>query len=105
MTDLEITTLCAQAMGVPLMGSNVPLWNPLHDDAQAMALVKKFPHLCLPPLTDMVCDCVSRGLRTGIRYDLNRGICRAVAAMWAHSSDASKQDYERKFAAHGGDSK
>src|SRR3990167_6496651 len=55
MTDLEMTKLCAEAMGYRLLrvengfmqsenhyfiqsGS----YNPLHDDAQVMALVKKF---------------------------------------------------------------
>ena len=55
MTDLEITRLCAAAMDIPLLNdsdtyANSPIdgmlvtfkYNPLHDDAQAMALVKKF---------------------------------------------------------------
>ena len=56
MTDLEMTKLCAEAMGLggkevnnqwrlvmmmPLE-SYVVLYDPLHDDAQAMALVEKF---------------------------------------------------------------
>ena len=52
MTDLEMTRLCAEAMG--LFGTIAPngqtVWqrnstkryDPLHDNAQAMALVKKF---------------------------------------------------------------
>ena len=36
-TDLEITKLCAEAMGY----RNSSHYNPLHNDAQAMALVKK----------------------------------------------------------------
>ena len=80
MTDLEMTELCAEAMGVPLMGSNVPLWNPLHDDAQAMALVKKFA-------LDIVCAGqwqVSRSRRgdtTAVNADLNRAIVECVAKM------------------------
>ena len=35
MTDIELTRLCAEAMGLKF-------YNPLHDDAQAMALVKRF---------------------------------------------------------------
>jgi hypothetical protein len=45
MTDLELTLLCAEAMGVSKSlvheGGALRYW-PLHDDAQAMALVKKF---------------------------------------------------------------
>src|SRR3990167_7084848 len=56
MTDLEITKLCAQAMGLSLEndadsrmsrdmlmfyeGKTYHVYDPLHDDAQAMALVK-----------------------------------------------------------------
>lgn len=64
MTDLEITRLCAEAMGIHLshalaeecLGASwafkkwpdpddnggIYIYDPLHDDAQAMALVKKF---------------------------------------------------------------
>jgi hypothetical protein len=60
MTDLEMTKLCAEAMGLQVHGGlydssakGRELWihhangsrteyDPLHDDAQAMALVKKF---------------------------------------------------------------
>ena len=53
MTDLEITKLCAEAMGIDYFsGTEVvsiryprgdsEIYDPLHDDAQAMALVKKF---------------------------------------------------------------
>ena len=59
MDDLTLTRLCAEAMGYRLdrdggysrlcqgAGMDEPDWfefiyNPLHDDAQAMALVKKF---------------------------------------------------------------
>ena len=38
MTDFEMTTLCAEAMGVPLDRA----YDPLNDDTQAMALVKRF---------------------------------------------------------------
>lgn len=53
MTDLEMTKLCAKALGFPWTATEhrviycpensyaIP-YNPLHDDAQAMALVKKF---------------------------------------------------------------
>ena len=47
MTDLELTKLCAEAMGIEISpvrhgDGDFSLYDPLHDDAQAMALVKKF---------------------------------------------------------------
>ena len=59
MTDMEMTRLCATAMGYAkyqwqtsgiISGSNIPIglpdgiiqFDPLHEDAQAMAIVKKF---------------------------------------------------------------
>ena len=56
MTDLEMTRLCAEAMGLKQIGANNSLfpqaivvtepslhvYAPLHDDAQAMAIQKKF---------------------------------------------------------------
>ena len=64
MTDIELTRLCAEAMGLTVLdnsalrlaegedklvhvdrwkGTGLPfVYDPLHDDAQAMALVKKF---------------------------------------------------------------
>ncbi len=51
MTNLEITRLCAKAMGYTILGTKHGdhiviagggcLYDPLHDDAQAMALIKK----------------------------------------------------------------
>lgn len=38
MDDLTMTRLCAEALGV----ANEYPWNPLVDDAQVMAMVKKF---------------------------------------------------------------
>ena len=52
MNDLEITKLCAEAMELKdarfssadriISDLGINVYNPLHDDAQAMALVKKF---------------------------------------------------------------
>jgi len=52
MTDLEITKLCAEAMGYTKWGCHLGglpgftketgVYDPVHDDAQAMALVKRF---------------------------------------------------------------
>jgi len=82
MTDFEITRLCAEAMFTEYCPP--PMYDPLHDDAQAMALVKKFD------------ISISRGgqatespwwratihLRRGCSdKDLNRAICECVAKM------------------------
>ena len=105
MNDLDITNLCAEAMGYRLTGGpcsepavrveiQVELsgkshfreiaFDPLHDDAQAMALVKKL---------DLSIDRGGQathqpwwGVRAvGIRMvhnnDLNRAICECVAKM------------------------
>ena len=42
MNTIEMTRLCAEAMGITGDGFAFRSFNPLHDDAQAMALVKKF---------------------------------------------------------------
>ena len=95
MTDLELTRLCAEAMGRDVKlregkyyGVTLVCYDPLHDDAQAMALVKKFGLSCwwylsvdgrkaewwrvdaAPPH-----DCTARNA------DLNRAICETVAKM------------------------
>lgn len=100
MTDLEITRLCAEEMGITLdedMLSDGLLeywgsegssrsYNPLHDDAQAMALVKKF---LLSVGFDGGWACVKndgRGMLQSGAYhypDLNRAICECVAKMQA----------------------
>ena len=96
MTDLEITKRCAEAMGLPFIPEPRPqpssmirvlfiteaqAYDPFHDDAQAMALVKKF-----------MLDCwfdPGRGSWKA-QYsveaqsesdDLNRAICECVAKM------------------------
>ena len=99
MTDLEMTKLCAEAMGYTIAGSvdkagafctadegsSHILFNPLHDDAQAMALVKKFklqPHYT---------GAGNEGLWTLPRHgvaitgspNLNRAIVECVAKMQA----------------------
>lgn len=112
MTDLEITKRCAEAMGfsvsmreTPFTASGVKvlfagpydaptheLYNPLHDDAQAMALVKKFGlHLSFEPEegnADVMLWTVEHRLDPkygGISFysdlDLNRAICECVARL------------------------
>jgi hypothetical protein len=98
MTDIEITRWTAEAMG--LHGSektgwpigNTP-WNPLHDKAQAMALVESFEltviwswsHQCgvyCKPKDD-------KPIPVGCPHtDLLRAICECVAKMQAEAQDA-----------------
>jgi hypothetical protein len=107
MTDLEMTKLCAEAMGYTVTqdplgltrSPQVEVWigngffGPLHDDAQAMALVKKFElrtdrdfeeggegivwtvshHLCMK----------YGGISSFDNLDLNRAIVECVAKMQA----------------------
>lgn len=109
MTDLEMTKLCAEAMGlkfrvrengignddvsldgVDLYDDGSNMWNrcysPLHDDAQAMALVKRFRlSPCAPDEEGgtwevVLCDDVN--IR-GFNADLNRAIMECVAKMQA----------------------
>ena len=97
MTDLKITRLCAEAMGLEFKVAqelycswNAPLeiwtkdgsYNPLYDDAEAMALVKKLG-------IEIHCRTDRNGWYVGIvdsdgmtpDGDLNRAICLCVAAM------------------------
>lgn len=107
MDDLTITRLCAEAMGLELgpdwnqgyvmLGGHSGIlpskYDPLHDDAQAMALVKKF-HLELywigaededsdewlvSPSTVKLSNCGSDIKNS----DLNRAICECVAKIQA----------------------
>ena len=86
MTDLEITRLCAEAMGLkntPIMFTYTSTdgvewrtgYNPLHDDAQAMALIKKFPLEIAAILNTELMAAEYR------KIDLNRAICECVANM------------------------
>jgi hypothetical protein len=105
-TDLEITKLCAEAMGCGVVEresdgaelvihgdfiSPLSSYDPLHDDAQAMALVKKFWMVIDPPLRDSRAP--HKVWRANIpdadtNYsifsgNLNRAICECVAKMQA----------------------
>lgn len=110
MTDLEMVRLCAQAMGyritetkdgryrvvanddgVMMIGDEPQIlrrYNPLHDDAQAMALVKKFDltlRKMKSPKGWMVADfgwSTCNGAHRGFsKTDLNRAIVECVAKM------------------------
>ncbi len=97
MTDLEMTRLCAEAMGYTIIAERAanaeldydamilvkkldsPYW-PLHNDAQAMALVKKL-HINCGFYNDMWCA-VSEGVVIDRHStDLNRAIVECVAKM------------------------
>ena len=99
--DLTITRLCAEAMGLSVkefedeQGNVLELWehgdpvrtyNPLTDDAQCFALVKKMK-LGIEPADEEGEDhyVYSTDRTPMIRTwdtDLNRAICLAVAQMW-----------------------
>ena len=110
MTDLEMTKLCAEAMGIEghpvrdgqemwspegweknkdaIMTHCWPfqIWNPLHDDAQAMALVKKLM-LSVGRNQGVEWDVENRHSPFGEQYvcvmnkDLNRAVVECVAKM------------------------
>ena len=98
MTDLEMTKLCAEAMGLweevkigDKKYEHPPLnYDPLHDDAQAMALVKKFD-VSITSLSARAADhwfVQTTGTKIqpsiiGTAYDLNRAIVECVAKMQA----------------------
>ena len=108
MTDLEITRLCAEAMGIHgafsdwddnrweppkrkhnfliagRLGNVDGVYDPLHDDAQSMALVKRFM-LNICAFSGMA----ELGYQTRDRFttfsdeSINRAICECVAKMQA----------------------
>lgn len=100
MTDLEITKLCAEAMeisglqhttGDDFLRETYTLhaYDPLHDDAQAMALVKKMNVHLEPPWTGDKVPSWEAYIESDedspnwIKSDpdLNRAICECVAKM------------------------
>ena len=94
MTDLEMTLLCAEAMGydnasgdtVSEFGCRIYMtwtyYNPLHDDAQAMALVKKL-RIGISPYFKGDVWCISTLEIDVDSTDLNRAIVECVAKMQA----------------------
>ena len=95
MTDLEITKRCAEAMKDESAAALEFLeeghrggYEPLHDDAQAMALVKKFELLLgkREPALNFGNDVWGVRGPSGVgaqNIDLNRAICLCVAKMGA----------------------
>ena len=106
MTDLELTKLCAEAMGIDInfesrdtvfyiyhpIDEVLPLFKafaPLHDDAQAMALVKKFGlwlELNMNGWDQTYWRVTSSRMLSPYyesehKEDLNRAICECVAKM------------------------
>lgn len=105
MSDLEITRLCAEAMGYTIV-SNDPNWTdgpvrtevahhpgtimirssrvyphtylPLHDDAQMAALIKKFPVTCIDALDYLIPHGPERD-EDYQHLDLNRAVAKGVA--------------------------
>ena len=94
MDDLEITKLCAEAVDIQcdllagrwrIFPYHNDTYDPLHDDAQAMALVKKCK------LGILYCDddewqvvdmrIIGKMSHEVIAQDLNRAICECVARM------------------------
>jgi hypothetical protein len=104
MTDLELTKACAEAMDIKihlvaepefhfancpyyeiptLSEAPNPIYDPLHDDVQAMALVKKF-RLAITPPDDVVEWCVFDVNDDDTQTpgdDLNRAIVECVAKL------------------------
>lgn len=94
MNDLEITKKCAEAMGVDAwtdingrwycyVRGQEAIFAPLHDDAQAMALLKKFrAQLAMGGMLRYeLCQCAEFE-----HIDMNRAICECVAKMDSKSS-------------------
>lgn len=93
MTDIEITKLCARAMGIKVFRpENRSGWwegsvlfatpyEPLRDDAQAMALVKRFPLETLAAMTNHIRVSANVPEMIERALGLNRAICECVAKM------------------------
>ncbi len=93
LTDLKMTKLCAEAMGIALTTDHhdecwfhwpahspmISPYDPLHDDAQEMALVKRFWIAVYRYQSDGWCA-EHRGTYADNR-DLNRAIVECVAKM------------------------
>ena len=98
MTDLEITKLCAEAVEIKSLrgeywiqhaDGNRVKYNPLHDDAQAMALVKKFELALHKYKGDWFANWEVNSIVGGSDKDLNRAICECVAKMQAAKARAA----------------
>jgi hypothetical protein len=89
MTDLEMIKKCAEKMGIDAKFCETPIYskrgkyNPLHDDAQAMALVKKFVLSCRREQWSEGWTWVvySSHAKFSRNKDLNRAIVECVAKL------------------------
>lgn len=89
LTDLEITRLCARAIGLTVrtVGDGITAclitqrgeYRPLHDDAQMAALVKKF-RIGIVCFHDSMWSVNDRH-NVSQNADLNRAVCECVARM------------------------
>ena len=89
MADLEMTKLCAEAIDEPYIGFDAKghkvycEYDPLHDDAQAMALVKKFQINIAWYEVNMPRPTFEPTVYMWRKKDLNRAIVECVAKMQA----------------------
>ncbi len=93
MTDLEITRLCAEAMGCKwketsdgIYVDSFTSYDPIHDDAQCMALVKRFKLMLVPngTLWEVGPENGPLGRQQDANNpDLNRAVCLCIAKMQA----------------------
>jgi len=94
MTDLEITRLCAEAMGLRWKQNGEHIFDllgeycPLHDDVKAMGLVKKFSLHCEKVGSWWEIESITGFI--GSHSDLNRAICGCVARMQIYHRDSHK---------------
>lgn len=101
LTDLEITKLCAEAMGlevVDILGEwrfprtqyEDSLYDPLHNDRQAMALVKKFNLGIYFDLESKLWGCYKFNKDTCDpdveNENLNRAICECVVELYKQNA-------------------
>jgi hypothetical protein len=89
MTDLELVKRCAEKMKIDFTQNEMcgikwrgdpflaeVTYNPLKNDAQAMALLKKFIVECQPVIRDF-----QDAILMNQPFDFNRAICECVAGM------------------------
>lgn len=91
MSDLEVVRICAEALtdDIEAIGwrkdGTLCVWgkpyDPLHDDAQAMALVKRFQLWIGGWLPTGMVTVSDQGERMATAADLNRAIVECVAKM------------------------
>lgn len=111
MTDLEMTKLCAEAMGLMSLPEYAVMPNghifnratsthywPLTDDEQAMALVKRFhPHVCW--ITGDYWEVQNSDMNAACAIahnpDLNRAVVECVAQMRATDPDTRTGPQEK----------